>query len=152
MTEGSDRSIVIETPKPGDQGRIADLFFADMVDLGKAPEQAKLKAVWSNPHISSITSMMKNMTHFQANVTAASDGKALSKSGLGVLRHYAKKTGCRYCSGCTHICEPLFSQHVPIGDLMRSMMYAGSYGDPERGEALFVHLSKRNGQLQRVGE
>ena len=52
---------------------------------GFTDAQAKLKAVWSNPAISSICSEMPNMTILKANVAAALDRTTLSHRDMELL-------------------------------------------------------------------
>ena len=94
---------------------------------GFTDAQAKLKAVWQNQHIASICSEMPNMTILMANVAAAIKKTKLSARDTLLLRQYARETRSGYCAGCTDICEPAVAADVPIGDVMRYLMYARSY-------------------------
>ncbi len=96
---------------------------------GFTDAQAKLKAVWENPNIASICSEMPNMTILMSNVAAAYNRTKLSSQDLRLLRHYAQETGSDYCAGCTDLCESTIRSDVPIGDVMRYLMYCRSYGD-----------------------
>ncbi|MGD9080458.1 MAG: aldo/keto reductase, partial [Desulfobacterales bacterium] len=91
--------------------------------------QAKLKAVWQNPQISSICSQMPNMTLLMSNVAAALDKTRLSARDTSLLQRYAKETRSAYCAGCADICEACVQGDAPIGDVMRYLMYCNSYGD-----------------------
>ena len=51
----------------------------NFMNKGYTAEQAKLKAVWDNPNISSICSAMPNMTILQANVAAARNKTTLNR-------------------------------------------------------------------------
>ena len=99
------------------------------LNKGFSDTQAKLKAVWQNPQISSICSRMKNMTMLMSNVAAVLDKTQLSARDNDLLQRYAKETGSAYCTGCTAICESRVAEKVPIGDVMRCLMYGNSYGD-----------------------
>ena len=116
--------------------KLTDSFIVN----GFTPAQAKLKAVWSNPHITGITSMMLNMTNFTANVAAALDRTKLSDSDMRLLNNYAKETRFQYCTGCTQICQSALTREVPIGDVMRYLMYARGYRDRDRAIALYSSL------------
>ena len=113
------------------------------IQKGFTPAQASLKAVWTNPHISSLTSMMLNMNHFSANVAAALDKTKLSNTDMGLLKKYARETRSLYCAGCTQICQSTLDKEVPIGDVMRYLMYARAYGDQDRARALFSSLPEQ---------
>lgn len=111
------------------------------VKLGFTDKQAKLKAVWENPDIASICSQMPNMTILMANAGAAMNKTKLTAESSGLLLRYAEETACSYCAGCTEICESALGGTVPIGDVMRFLMYSRSYGDPEPARALSVKLT-----------
>jgi predicted aldo/keto reductase-like oxidoreductase len=99
---------------------------------GFTDAQAKLKAVWQNPQIASICSEMPNMTFLMSNVAAAVDKIELSAQDMQLLRKYARETRSDYCAGCSDICESAVASEVPIGDVMRYLMYARSYGNQKK--------------------
>jgi uncharacterized protein len=103
--------------------------------------QAKIKAVWEEPNIASVCSQMPSMTVLMSNVAAALDKTKLAASDLDLLDRYAAETAHGYCTGCTNICEPLLAGEVPIGDIMRFLMYHNSYGDVDRARASFAEIS-----------
>lgn len=113
------------------------------IEKGFSHSQAYLKAVWTNPNVASIASMMLNMTQFTANMAAALDKKELSGTDIRLLENYAKETRFQYCSGCTQICQATLDKEVPIGDVMRYLMYARGYGDQVRAGALFRSLPEQ---------
>jgi len=96
---------------------------------GFTDAQAKLMAVWQHPDIASICSQMPNMTILKANVTAALNRSDLSIRDTEFLHRYAWETHSDYCAGCTKICESTVEMDVPIGDVMRYLMYDRSYGE-----------------------
>ena len=98
------------------------------IEKGMTEHQAKLKAVWTNPHIASICSQMPDMTILKANVAAAMDTAPLTSRQMVLLRQYALETADQYCAGCGHICEAAVAGRVPVGDIMRFHMYRRSYG------------------------
>jgi predicted aldo/keto reductase-like oxidoreductase len=110
------------------------------VKQGFTDKQAKLKAVWENPSIASICSQMPNMTVFMANVAAALNETKLSAEGVELLNRYAEDTASSYCAGCTEICEAALGGGVPVGDVMRYLMYSRSYGESELARMLFGEL------------
>jgi predicted aldo/keto reductase-like oxidoreductase len=107
---------------------------------GFTDAQAKLKAVWDNPDISSICSEMPNMTILMSNVTAALDKMKLSVRDMELLRQYAQETRSYYCLGCADICESFVQGNVPVSDVMRCLMYARSYGNRQRAKARFQKI------------
>lgn len=110
------------------------------IDKGFTTEQAKLKSVWENPAIASICSHMPNMTLLQANVAAALNKTALSLNDKQLMEQYARETSCAYCAGCAEICEEAIADAVPIGDIMRYLMYYCNYGDQQHAIRLFNEL------------
>ena len=97
------------------------------LENGYTDAQAKLKAVWENSNIASICSEMPNMTILMSNVAAAMDKTELSTLDNTLLRQYAQETQSTYCAGCADICESAVREDLPIGDVMRYLMYASSY-------------------------
>jgi len=98
------------------------------IKKGMTEQQAKLKAVWTNPNISSICSQMPNMTILKANVAAAVDVAPMTSGEMRLFKQYALETADQYCAGCSHICETAVAGRVPVGDIMRYHMYGQSYG------------------------
>lgn len=107
------------------------------IKKGYTDKQAKLKAVWENPDIASICSQMPSITILMSNIAAAIDKTRLSSVEKDLLRQYAKETACTYCAGCTRICEAAVSGAVPIGNLMRCLMYSRNYKEPVLAKELF---------------
>ncbi len=110
------------------------------IQSGYTDAQAKLKAVWENPNIASICSEMPNMTILMANVAAAMNRTELSSRDINLLHQYAQETHSDYCAGCTEICESTINGQVPIGDVMRYLMYCRSYGNRYHAIALFKDI------------
>jgi len=106
---------------------------------GFTDAQAKIKAVWENPNIASICTEMPNMTLLMSNVAAAMDKTKLSAREMNLLKQYAGETGSDYCTGCVDNCESVAGE-IPIGDVMRYLMYARSYGDHKRASANFQKI------------
>jgi predicted aldo/keto reductase-like oxidoreductase len=109
---------------------------------GFTDAQAKLKAVWENPQIASICSEMPNMTILMSNVAAAMNKTTLSARDTELLQQYARATCSGYCTGCADICESAVSGNAPIGDVMRYLMYARNYGNPNRASTHFKKIPK----------
>jgi hypothetical protein len=107
---------------------------------GFTQHQAKLKAIWENPQISAICSQMPNTTILQANIAAALDKTKLTAADHAVLREYVAATRSRHCAGCTQLCEDALCHQVPVGDVMRALMYHRNYGDHELARTVFHQL------------
>ena len=116
---------------------LADRF----LEKGYTDAQAKLKAVWANPNIASICSEMPNMTILKANVAAALDKTELSVGDTELLQRYARETQSDYCTGCTNICQAAVGENIPIGDVMRCLMYCRSYASPHRACTRFGKIA-----------
>ena len=110
------------------------------IQRGFTQQQAKLKAVWENPQIASICSQMPSMTVLQANIAATLDKTSLTAADHAALRQYAADTCSGYCAGCTQFCEAAPGHQVPVGDVMRALMYHRSYGDRELARTVFRQL------------
>ena len=110
------------------------------VKQGYTPEQVRMKAVWTEPAIASVCSQMPNLTVLMANAAAAMDKTKLGAADIEALTQYAQASRDCYCAGCTGLCESAFSRGVPVGEVMRAMMYWKSYGDLERARALYASL------------
>jgi hypothetical protein len=118
----------------------AEALVDQFAKRGFSVEQAKLKAVWDNPHIASVCSEMPNTTLLTANAAAAMDKTALSNLDRQLLQQYARQTAANYCTGCAHRCESVLDCDIPISDVMRSMMYAHGYGDREKARQALRQL------------
>jgi len=110
---------------------------------GFTDAQAKLKAVWEHPNIASICTEMPNMTQLMSNVAAAMNRTTLSAREVDLLRQYARETRSDCCIGCAAICESAVDGDIPIGDVMRYLMYARCYGDRHRGRIHFQNIPLR---------
>jgi predicted aldo/keto reductase-like oxidoreductase len=117
--------------------KLVDTF----IEKGFTDNQAKLKAVWTNPNIASICSQMPNITILMSNVAAAIDKTNLSAGDLRLLDQYARETASNYCAGCSNICETVLGGAVPVATVMRYLMYYESYGDRHRARSLYRQLS-----------
>ncbi|MGD9300687.1 MAG: aldo/keto reductase [Desulfobacterales bacterium] len=113
------------------------------LEKGFTDAQAKLMAVWQNPKIASICSQMPNMSILMANIAAAVNKTELSLRDTDWLQRYARETRSDYCTGCTNICESAVGDDIPIGDVMRYLMYCRSYGDRHYATAEFNKIPEK---------
>ena len=136
---------------PALESDAAEALVERLASRGLTVEQARLMAVWEQKVIAGICSQMPNMTIFQANVAAAVRREALSVAERDLLCRHAAATACSYCAGCRGICETATGGSVPIGDILRSLMYARGYGETEQGKTLYRSLSsvRANKKLDR---
>ncbi|MFY9941228.1 MAG: aldo/keto reductase [Desulfobacterales bacterium] len=107
---------------------------------GFSDKQAKLKAVWENLEISAICSQMPTLSILMANIAAAVDRTTLTENERQHLERYARETFSHYCAGCSQICENAVAGKLPVGDVMRYLMYARSYGDRQDARRRFAAL------------
>jgi uncharacterized protein len=123
----------------GDDGPAARELLRTLASTGLTEHHAKLMAVWSDPAISSICSLMPDDGTLSSNALAASHWRKVGEASALSLspRHFGAGD---YCSGCGVICEEAVQGAVPIADVMRYLMYARSYGDLERAQAEFRSL------------
>ncbi len=107
---------------------------------GYTDKQARLKAVWENPDISSICSQMPNITILMSNVAAALNQTKLSAEDWRLFARYTDETASSYCAGCADLCETAVPESVPIRDVMRFLMYYRNYGETAWARSLFARL------------
>jgi predicted aldo/keto reductase-like oxidoreductase len=105
--------------------------------LGYTDKQAKHKLVWEKGEIACIASQMPNMTILSANTAAALNTTAITKAEHDLTRRYAMETASWYCRGCTEICESALDHTVPVGDVMRCLMYSRQYRDHDLALSVF---------------
>ncbi len=58
-----------------------------------------------------------------------------------LLQQYAQETHADYCAGCTTICESAIKGDVPVGKVMRYLMYSRSYGEHDHACERFRNIS-----------
>jgi predicted aldo/keto reductase-like oxidoreductase len=114
-------------------------MLAHFLEKGYTEGQAKIKAVMDDQRISTVCSSMTSTTMLMTNIAVALDKTKLAAEDMDVLRQYAQATCSGYCAGCAHICEPVASD-VPVGDIMRALMYHDSYGDIAQAKAVFSEI------------
>lgn len=110
------------------------------MDQGLTKHQARLKAVWENPHIAGICSHMDSLAILKENVSAALDPRVLSGEDRRLLQRHARRTASAYCAGCGDICEAGLDAPLPVADVMRCLMYADSYNDYQMARDARVRL------------
>lgn len=113
------------------------------MEKGFTDAQARLMAVWQDPDIASICSQMPNMSVLMSNIAAAVNKTELSVRDTELLQRYARETRSDYCTGCTNICQSAVGEDVPIGDVMRYLMYCRSYGDRHFAMAEFDKIPQK---------
>jgi hypothetical protein len=80
---------------------------------------------------------MNTMTILKANTEAAVNQARLTASDRRYFEAEARATAAHYCAGCTATCQPMLAADVPVGKIMRCLMYARSYGDHFRAQVEF---------------
>jgi hypothetical protein len=108
---------------------------------GYTQGQAKLKAVWENPQIASICSQMPTMALLSENTAAALNKTRLSALERETLADEALAGAAGYCAGCTRFCEPALAGAVPVGKVMRYLMYSRSYGNRDYARSRFHSIA-----------
>ena len=110
------------------------------IQKGFSDYQAKLMAVWQDERIASICSQMPNLTIMATNAAAAGEQNRLSKADHNLLAQYARETSGDYCAGCERLCSDVLPERVPIGDVMRCLMYFHFYQDHGLARSTFEEL------------
>jgi len=113
--------------------------FAHFLEKGFTEGQAKIKAVLQDERISSVCSAMNSTAMLMTNIAAVLDKTKLTAEDMEELRQYAQATCSGYCAGCAYICEQA-TDGVPVGDIMRALMYHNSYGDKALAKAVFAEI------------
>lgn len=90
-------------------------------------EQAKLKAIWQNPNLTSVCSLMPTAAILRANALAAMDERPLNSQVRRLLADYAEGTGRYFCRRCG-TCDTANADKIPIFDIMEILMYSRAYG------------------------
>jgi predicted aldo/keto reductase-like oxidoreductase len=102
-------------------------------------EQSKLRAIWQNPSLTSICSLMPNSAILQSNVLAAIDENPLNPEILRLLLDYANATGKYFCRRCG-ACETTNTDKIPIFDIMEMLMYSRGYGRQDLAAQRFAQM------------
>ena len=146
MDAATKAGIGLTAMKTQGSGQIPTATEADLklgghfIQRGFSQQQAKLKILWENPQIAAVCSQMGSVTVLHSNIAAALDKTALTAADHAALREYAAATRARHCAGCTEFCETALNHQVPVGDVMRCLMYHRSYGDQELARTVFGQL------------
>jgi uncharacterized protein len=102
--------------------------------------QAAFRWTLSNRNVDALIVSMTNPGEIDEYLGGSGAPPAASE-GLPLLQRYVRMNGasqCRYgCSECLSACP----NDVPIGDVMRSRMYAVDYGDPALARREYALLS-----------
>lgn len=126
---------------PAAEGGEADQeLLAHFVRKGETLDQARLRAVWANPSIRSAVVTLASFEALGAMVQAATESPALSASDARALARHDDRTRSGYCAGCTHLCQPAVAASIPIGDVLRHLMYGNAYGERDRAARWFAGL------------
>lgn len=103
--------------------------------------QAKIKAVWADDRIDALSSEMTNTQQIRENTDAAKSATTLSMEEFHELNRYAAQTAGYRCNGCNYLCEPAAGTDLKIGETLRYLMYADSYGKVGRARELYAQLT-----------
>ena len=102
-------------------------------------QQAKLKAIWSNPNVTSICSLMPDLAILKSNASAAMDQRPLEPEVSKLLADYADSTGRSFCRRCG-ACDTASPDRIPISDLMEMLMYLRGYGNRALAAMAFARI------------
>lgn len=89
-------------------------------------EQVKLRAVWQEPCLTSIASLMPTAEILHENIAAAIDEGPLSEETKKMLLEYAESTDKYFCRRCGN-CDNASTDKIPIFDIMELLMYSRGY-------------------------
>jgi predicted aldo/keto reductase-like oxidoreductase len=108
---------------PLNEEKLNDIFTAH----GMSFEHAKLKAIWQNPNVTSVCSLMPNSKLLQSNASAAMGETSLDIGINKLLADYSDSTGQYFCRRCG-ICDTVNTDKIPIFNIMEMLMYYRGYG------------------------
>jgi predicted aldo/keto reductase-like oxidoreductase len=125
------------SPNEADK-KLMEHFSAKGFTLG----QAKVKVVLEDKRIAAACVGRGDIAHLKQNVAAALDKKELTQLDREVFKNYAAETCSGYCAGCANICDSV-AAGVPVGDIMRYLMYYNSFGDTQTARQLFAEIPQQ---------
>ena len=102
-------------------------------------EQAKLQAIWQNPNLTSICSLMPNSLILKSNVSAAIDECPLNAEIEKLLADYADITGKFYCRRCG-VCGTANTDKIPIFAIIEMLMYSRKYDGMDGVAKMFANI------------
>jgi predicted aldo/keto reductase-like oxidoreductase len=102
-------------------------------------EQSKLKAIWQDPSLTSICSLMPNSSVLKSNALAASDESPLNPEIGEALIDYANTTGTFYCRRCG-VCDAANADSISIFKIVELLMYARGYGMTDHVAHAFAEM------------
>ncbi|MGC8494770.1 MAG: aldo/keto reductase [Syntrophobacteraceae bacterium] len=118
---------------------------------GLSFEQAKLKAIWQNPHVTSVCSLMPSVAIMRANATAAMDERPLDSEVMRLLADHANATGKYFCRRCG-VCDTVAPDGIPIFDIMEMLMYARGYGAKDMAAGHFAKIPQETRSMMMDGD
>jgi uncharacterized protein len=130
---------VRENTQPHDIPIIKDRWESMTAAHNLSFEQAKLKAIWQNPGLTSICSLMPDATILHSNISAAVDKHSLHPEFVALLADYADITAKYFCRRCG-ACEKTSADGIPIGHIMEILMYSNGYGKKEWARMRFAQI------------
>jgi len=93
---------------------------------------------------------MDSLEKIRENAAAARDPGKLGANELEDLRRYAAATRSVSCDGCDHLCSRALNAPIPVGTLLRYLMYHDSYGKRDEARALYQALPSAARRLDSV--
>lgn len=121
------------------------LMGAKLNDLGAYQKgghtyaQAAFRWVLSNPDVDGLIISMRTRENVD-DYLGASGARAVAREDLELLGRYVAANSRSYCRfGCS-VCESSCPDGVQISDVLRSRMYAVSYGEQEMGRSTYASL------------
>jgi len=102
-------------------------------------EQAKIEAIWQNPNLTSVCSLMSNSSILRSNVSAAMDDRSFSTEVKHLLADYADSTRQYSCVRCG-ACDTTNADKIPIFDIMEMLMYSRGYGANDLAAKMFEQI------------
>ncbi len=106
---------------------------------GATLAQAAFRLVLSNPHVDALIISMTSVEGIDEYL-GASGWQSTAGEDLRLLRRYAWMNGASYCRHGCQDCLSACPYGVPIGEVLRTRMYAVDYGDPVLAKSEYALL------------
>lgn len=117
------------------KARLDSLLISQSVSF----EQLKLRALWQNPFLTSVCSLMPSLAILQSNAEAAIDDHPLNPEIVKSLVDFAITTGKHFCRRCG-ACEKTNADQVPIFNIIEMLMYSRGYAMTDRVSQMFAQI------------
>ena len=137
LKKAKTKNVGVQTMKTLMGARLNDMRPYETGDATFA--QAAFRWVLSNRDVDGVVVTMPDRAHVDEYL-AASGAQAIDRADADLLVRYASLQAGGYCRHGCGVCESSCPAHVPIGEVLRTRMYARDYGVVEIARAEYAAL------------